>query len=61
VTPPADLACRELVELATDHLEDALSALDAARVDAHLDECPDCAEYIAQIRRTIEVMRWALA
>ena len=56
-----DLACRELVELATEYLEDALGVLERARVDAHLAECPDCDEYVAQIRRTIEIARWALA
>ena len=56
-----ELACRELVELATEYLEDALDVLERARVDAHLAECPDCDEYVAQIRRTIEIARWALA
>ena len=56
-----DLACRELVELVTEYLEGALSALDRARVNGHLGECVDCAEYVAQIRRTIDVVRQALA
>ncbi len=61
MSPASDLSCRELVELATEYLEGALGAIERARVDGHLADCPDCAEYIAQIRRTIEVVRWALA
>ena len=56
-----ELTCRELVELVTEYLEGALGTLDRARVDGHLGDCPDCAEYVAQIRRTIDVVRWALA
>jgi anti-sigma factor RsiW len=48
-----DLACNELVELVTDYLEGALPARERARFDAHLTECPDCVEYLAQMRRTI--------
>lgn len=55
-----ELSCRELVELASDHVDGALGALERARVEGHLADCEDCAEYVAQIRRTIEVLRWAL-
>ena len=50
------LSCQELVELVTDYLEDALSAHDRARFDAHLAECPWCVEYVGQIERTISVV-----
>ena len=48
-----DRACNELVELVTDYLEGALPPHERARFDAHLAECPDCVEYVAQMQRTI--------
>ena len=48
-----DMSCQELVELVTAYLEDALPAHDRARFDAHLTECPDCVEYLAQFERTV--------
>jgi anti-sigma factor RsiW len=51
--PAPRLSCRELVELLTDYLEDALPELERARVDEHLATCTDCAAYLAQMRATI--------
>lgn len=51
-----EMACRELVEVVTDYLEGALSAHDRLRLEAHLAECQYCLDYIAQMRRTIEVL-----
>ena len=51
-----DLTCHELVELATDYLEDALTPVERARLEAHLDVCPGCREYLAQMRQTIGVL-----
>ena len=51
-----DLTCHELVELVTDYLEDALAPVERARLEAHLDVCPGCREYLAQMRQTISVM-----
>jgi anti-sigma factor RsiW len=48
--------CRQAVALATDYLEGRLSARDAARLEAHLAECPHCSEYFAQMRVTIETL-----
>ncbi len=44
------LRCDQLVEIASDYLERALSAEDAERLEQHLVICGACAEYIAQIR-----------
>jgi anti-sigma factor RsiW len=52
-----EMTCRELVEVVTDYLEDALPADDRARVERHLDECPFCKQYIEQMRHTIEALR----
>jgi anti-sigma factor RsiW len=51
-----DLTCHELVELVTDYLEDALAPVERARLEAHLEVCPGCREYLAQMRQTISIM-----
>ena len=51
-----DMPCRELVELVTDYLEGRLSAVDRARFEAHLGDCPYCASYLEQMRQTIRVL-----
>lgn len=51
-----DLACREAVELVTDYLEGALTAEDRARLEGHLAACPHCSEYLAQMRRTLDLL-----
>ncbi len=50
------LACRQAVELVTDYLEGALSTRDRERFEAHLADCPDCEEYLAQMRVTIDAV-----
>ena len=52
----SELVCREAVELVTDYLEGALGAPERARLEAHLAACPHCAEYLAQMRRTLDVL-----
>jgi Putative zinc-finger len=52
VTALPELDCVEVVELVTDYLEGALDPETAARVSAHLAECPGCEEYVRQIRET---------
>ena len=47
---PLDLACTEVVELATDYLEGALPEPDVRRVERHLETCPGCSEYVEQHR-----------
>lgn len=49
-TPSDDIACVEVVELVTDYLEGVLSEADALRLERHLDTCPGCTEYLAQLR-----------
>jgi anti-sigma factor RsiW len=50
------LVCRDAVELMTAYLEDALTPRDRARLEAHLDDCPHCSEYLAQLRITIDAL-----
>ncbi len=47
--------CREVVELVTDYLDDALGPKARARFDAHLRDCDGCAAYLEQLRTTIRV------
>lgn len=49
------LTCHEVVELITDYLEDALPAKDRRRVEQHLAICQGCANYLEQMRETIEL------
>ena len=51
-----EMACRELVELVTDYLEDRLSPVDRARFEAHLAECEACRTYLEQFRQTIRAL-----
>ena len=53
---PADLTCRELVELVTDYLEGALPSTERARFEAHLADCDDCPLYLGQMRLTIRAL-----
>jgi anti-sigma factor RsiW len=48
-----DLVCQEAVELVTDYLEGVLSRRQRRRFEAHLRACPNCANYLDQIRATI--------
>ena len=50
-----DLNCDELVEIVTEYLEGALSDADRSRFERHVDACAGCANYLDQIRRTIEL------
>jgi anti-sigma factor RsiW len=51
-----EMACQELVQVVTEYLEDVLPKLERDKLEAHLDECPYCVTYIAQMRQTIEAV-----
>lgn len=55
-TESADLTCKEVVELVTDYLEDALPAHSRRRFDEHLMTCPYCDIYLEQMRQTIHAL-----
>ena len=44
-----DLACTEEVEVMTDYLEGALPPAEVERLEAHLENCPGCTEYLEQM------------
>jgi predicted MFS family arabinose efflux permease len=56
VPPPADLVCRDVVELLTDHLDGTLPAAWQAAIDQHLTDCDGCTRYRQQLRTVIEAV-----
>jgi anti-sigma factor RsiW len=50
-----DMACRELVELVTEFLEDALAPEERARIEEHMARCDGCLAHLAQVRATLRV------
>jgi anti-sigma factor RsiW len=50
-----ELACREVVELVTAYIEDALDSSDRERFEEHLVFCDGCANYLEQMRTTIRL------
>jgi len=53
VTQSDEMACNELVDVVTEYLEGSLRADDRRRLEAHLDECTYCVQYVDQFRVTI--------
>ena len=52
------MICRELVELVTEYLDDALPPGLRAAVERHLDDCVGCTGYLRLLMRTVdELMR----
>lgn len=51
---PAEMTCKELVELITDYLEGAMGAPEQQRFELHLNQCSGCRVYLAQIQQTIQ-------
>jgi anti-sigma factor RsiW len=48
-----EVVCREVLELITGYLDDALPADTRAAVEAHLSTCDGCTTVLAEFRRTI--------
>lgn len=53
---PAEMTCRELVELVTEYLEGTLPPAERARFEAHLRECDGCTTYLEQMRQLIAAL-----
>ncbi|MCW4352926.1 zf-HC2 domain-containing protein [Hoyosella sp. YIM 151337] len=51
-----NLTCQTVVELITDYLEGALDTETHRKVEAHLDGCEGCTNYVSQIRSTIRAL-----
>jgi Putative zinc-finger len=52
-----ELAFKQLVELAADYLEDALSPQLRSRFEAHLAGCDRCTTYLSQTQQVIAELR----
>jgi anti-sigma factor RsiW len=50
-----ELACREIVELVTAYLEDALDPAHRERFEEHLVFCDGCGNYLEQLRTTVRL------
>jgi anti-sigma factor RsiW len=49
----AELSCKELVELVTSYLDDALEADVRSRFEEHIAVCKHCRAYLDEMRTTI--------
>lgn len=54
---PTQLACREVVELTTDFLGHALTAVERAHLEQHLLVCSPCTMHLRQVRATIALTK----
>jgi Putative zinc-finger len=52
-----DIACKQLVELVADYLDDALSPEMRARFEEHLAGCDGCTTYLGQTQRVMAELR----
>jgi hypothetical protein len=52
-----EIACKQLVELVADYLDDALSPQLKSRFEAHLAGCDGCTTYLSQTQRVIAELR----
>jgi hypothetical protein len=50
-----ELQCREVVEVLTDYLEEALPAARRVVLEQHLVFCEGCDRYLVQLRTTIDL------
>jgi anti-sigma factor RsiW len=55
VSVEASISCREVVELLSDYLDDALAETERVRVDQHLAGCDGCTMVLDELRETIRL------
>jgi hypothetical protein len=56
IADPSTLTCREVVELVTEFLGDAMEPEDRVRMEQHLIVCPPCTAYLGQVRATVQLV-----
>ena len=56
VEPGLTIRCQQVVELVTDYLEGALDSTTRTELEAHLELCPACAEYVRQMQATLRMV-----
>jgi predicted anti-sigma-YlaC factor YlaD len=49
------IACRDVVELATEYLEGAMTSEQMTRFELHLNLCDGCFNFVDQVRRTAQM------
>lgn len=54
--PALVVACREFVELVTEHLEGTLPEEMERAIGTHLELCQPCVEYLEQTRTTVRLL-----
>ena len=55
-TSDNELTCREIVELVTDYLEQALLPQTRVQFEEHIAACEGCTNYVEQVRKTIDML-----
>ena len=50
------VTCQQLVDVLTDYLEDVVDAQQRADIERHLVICRGCANYVEQMRSTIDLL-----
>src|SRR5260370_33444901 len=56
VTIDDAFTCKEVVELVTDYLENALLPGSPKQLEGHVADCPGCTNYIEQVRLTVAML-----
>jgi anti-sigma factor RsiW len=54
--PGMTISCQEVVELVSDYLQGLVDDATRVEIDAHLELCPGCDEYLRQMRATIRTL-----
>ena len=49
------MTCKDVIEILSDYLEEALSPAAMARLEQHLRDCPPCIAYLNTFRRSREL------
>lgn len=55
-TSEDELTCRDIVELVTDYLEQALLPRTRVQFEEHIAKCEGCTNYVEQVRKTIDLL-----
>ena len=53
------MTCRDFADFLMDYIDDGLPPEVKRRFEAHLEECPDCVNYLRQYRQTIRLVATA--
>jgi anti-sigma factor RsiW len=54
--PGMTITCQEVVEVVSDYLEGLVDDATRAEIEAHLELCPGCDEYLRQMRTTLRAL-----